>query len=308
MTTILDIPGTNPLNPFSAIIQALLVTPGPDTAANLVTSVASSADPANALWQVWDAFFTAVVHSTSHVSHLALLDALRAQPPAQLDNVRTGSDAERRLHSYTGPGRKLHWSGLPRFSAQWRDVHDILEAWRDWDGVREDSATGTVTSRLDSSGAEFFLRFVNFSAALLHAASNRGKGEIHPVNVFYACRAALEHDLKQSGPSQVNRPKAKAHRIPPEQAWALDIRVAAVWMRDGGPALWKTDYEELRQGWAAALDDTTALWPRQDGLTRERWELWESRLWELSTEKSLDADTRAVVVEAAEVVGRLLGD
>ncbi|KAL5044281.1 hypothetical protein BDW71DRAFT_186320 [Aspergillus fruticulosus] len=308
MTTILDIPGTNPPNPFSAAIQALLATPKPEATADLVTSVTTSADPANALWQVWDAFFTAVVHSTSHVPHLALLDALRAQPPSQPNNIRTGSDAGRRLRSSIGPDGKLHWSELPRFSAQWRDVHDILEAWRDWDGVREDSATGTVTSRLDSSCAEFFLRFVNFSAALLKAAFNRSESEIHPVNVFYACRAVLEHDLKQAGLPQDNKPEAKAHRISPEQTWALDIRVAATWMRDGGRALWKMDYGELRQGWAAALDDTTALWPRQDGLTRERWELWGNRLRELSTEEILDGDTRAVVVEAAEVVGRLLED
>ncbi|KAL6232016.1 hypothetical protein BDW75DRAFT_218713 [Aspergillus navahoensis] len=307
MTTILDSPGTNPRNPFSAAVQALLATPEPETAADLVTSVTTSTDPARALWQVWDAFFTAVVHSNSHASHLAALDALCAQPPTQPNNIRTGSDAERRLRSYTGPDGKLQWSGLPRFSAQWRDVHDILEAWRDWDGVREDSAAGTVTSKLDSSGAEFFLRFVKFSATLLKDSVNRAESEIHPVNVFYACRAVLEHDLKQSGLAQVNKPKAKAHMIPPEQAWALDVRVAATWMRDGGRALWKMDYEELKQGWAAALEDTTALWPRQDGLTRERWELWGHRLRELSTEEILDGDTRAVVVEAAEVVGRLLG-
>jgi hypothetical protein len=267
MTTILDIPGTNPPNPFSTPIQALLSSTDPsttpdETAANLVTSVTTSSDLARTLWELWDAFFTAVATSTSHLPHLVLLDALRAQQPTQPNNVRAGSDAQQRLRSYTEADGMLHWETLPRFSAQWRDVHDILEAWRDWDGVRD-----SHSSAASSSGAEYFLRFCNFSAALLKATN--GKGEVHPVCVFYACRDALERE--------------KPHRSPPEQIWALDVRVAATWMRDGGLALWETGHEELRQHWAAALDEKTELWPREDGLTRERWQLWERRLRELST-------------------------
>jgi hypothetical protein len=180
-------------------------------------------------------------------------------------------------------------------------VHDILEAWRDWDGVRdsgsEDSSTATI---LSSSGAEYFLRFCNFSAALLKATN--GKSKVHPVWVFYACRDVLERE--RPGP-QSHQPKA--HRIPPEQVWALDVRVAATWMRDGGLALWEADHEELRRHWATALDDKTELWPREDGLTRERWQLWERRLQDLSTEvEILDGELRAVVAEAAKLVSGLL--
>ncbi|KAF7131350.1 hypothetical protein CNMCM5793_004464 [Aspergillus hiratsukae] len=301
MTTILDIPSTNPPNPFSAPIQALLTTTNPsstpeETAAHLVASVTTSPDPAHALWVLWDAFFTAVATSTTHPPHLALLDALRAQPPTQPTNVRAGSDAQRQLRSYTGADGKLHWAALPRFSAQWRDVHDILEAWRDWDGVREDGST------LSSSGSEFFLRFCTFSAALLKATNGKGEVLVHPVWVFYACRDVLERQ------SQSPQPSAKPHRIPPEQVWALDVRVAATWVRDGGLALWEADRNELRRHWAAALDEMTELWPREDGLTRERWQLWERRLRELSTEEKLDGETRAVVVEAAEVVSGLLNE
>ncbi|RHZ50977.1 hypothetical protein CDV55_102636 [Aspergillus turcosus] len=296
MTTILDIPGTNPLNPFSTPIQALLTTTNPsstpeETAAHLVTS------------ELWDAFFTAVTTSTTHTPHLALLDTLRAQPPTQPTNVRTGSDAQRQLRSYTGADGKLYWAALPRFSAQWRDVHDILEAWRDWDGVRDSSSSTTSTLNGGCSGADYFLRFCTFSAALLKATSGKGEVLVHPVWVFYVCRDVLECEHEP----QPSQPKAKAHRIPPEQVWALDVRVAATWVRDGGLALWEADQEELRRHWAAALDEMTELWPREDGLTRERWQLWERRLRELSTEeKLLDGDTRAVVAEAAEVVSGLL--
>lgn len=304
MTTIFDIPGSNPPNPFSTPIQALLTTTNlssaPDeTAAQLVNFVNTCSDPANALWKLWDAFFTAVVTSTSHLPHLALLGALRSQPPTQPSNVRPGSDAQRQLRSYIGADGKLRWKTLPRFSAQWRDVHDILEAWRGWDGVRDSDAEdgSTATAFNSSGGAEYFLRFCNFSAAQLKATN--GRGEVHPVSVFYACRDVLERE--PLGP-QSHHPQA--HRIPPVQVWTLDVRVAATWMRDGALTLWEADHEELRRHWATALGDKTALWPREDGLTRERWHLWERRLRDLSAE----GETRAVVAEAAEVVSGLMGE
>lgn len=298
MTTLLDIPGSNPPNPFSAPIQALLTpsnhspAPTPDqTAAYLVNTVTTSSDPAHALWELWDAFFTAVAtSSTSHDPHLALLDALHAHPPTQL-TVRVGSN----VRSYTEADGKLHWQTLPRFSAQWRDVHDILEAWRAWDGVRDSGADNSST--LSIRGDEYFLRFCAFSAALLKVT--KGKGQLHPIWVFYTCRDVLECE----GPRSC---LPRAHRMPPEQLWALDVRVAATWMRDGGRALWEADYEELRRHWAAALNDKTELWPREYGLTRERWVLWGERLRALSIEGSLDEETQAVVTEAADVVSAIL--
>lgn len=78
-------------------------------------------------------------------------------------------------------------------------------------------------------------------------------------------------------------------------------------MRDGGRVLWETDQEELWEHYTAALVDKTELWPREDGLTRERWQLWGERLRALSTdERNLDVETRAVVTEAAEAVEGIL--
>ncbi|KAJ5306241.1 hypothetical protein PENANT_c077G04948 [Penicillium antarcticum] len=308
MTTILDIPGSNPPNPFTAPIQALLttnlsLTPTPalhKTAAHLVVSITSSPDPAHALWTLWDAFFMAVVtSSTSHDPHLALLDALRAQPETQTNNIPSRIHAERQLRNYNRVNGNLHWQVLPRFDAQWRDVHDILEAWRDWDGVRDSNAKDNSTfSNLSDSGGKYFLRFCSFPAALLRAT--RGKGEVHPIWVFNACRKVLESQCPRSG-------KAKAHRMTPEQLWVLDVRVTAIWIRDGAWALWEADHEELQRHWAAALDDKTELWPKEDGLTRERWILWGGRLRVLSTENGiLDEETRAVVTEAVEVVRNIV--
>lgn len=198
------------------------------------------------------------------------------------------------LRSYTNADGKLHWQSLPRFSAQWRDVHDILEAWRDWDGVRLSGGS------LSGSGDKYYLHFCLFSAMLLKEA--KGKGEIHPIQVFYSCHNVLER--KDPQPRE-----PKPHRMSTEQLWALDVRVAAIWMRDGGRALWETDRDELRRHWGLALDDKTKFWPGEDGLTRERWLLWGERLPALSTDEGkLDEETRVVLGEAAEVVDAILGE
>ncbi|KAJ5597571.1 hypothetical protein N7537_007655, partial [Penicillium hordei] len=196
----------NPPKPFSRPIQTLLTpsnhSPPPtpaETAANLVNSVTISSDPAHALWELWDAFSTAVATSpTSHNPHLSL----HAHPPTQ-PNERARSNAS----SYIEADGKL-------YCAQWRDVHDILEAWRNWDGVRDSSAGNSTISTLSSSGGEYFLRFCVFSAALLNMT--KGKGNVPPIWVFFACRDVLERDGPQSCPQ-------KGHRMSSEQLWALDV-------------------------------------------------------------------------------------
>lgn len=81
MTTIVENPGGNP---FFAPIQALLPSTGlssalDKTAAHLVAAVTTSSDPARALWELWDAFFIAVVTSSaSRTPLLALLDTRHA--------------------------------------------------------------------------------------------------------------------------------------------------------------------------------------------------------------------------------------
>ncbi|KAJ5104773.1 hypothetical protein NUU61_002120 [Penicillium alfredii] len=307
MTTILDTHANNPLNVFSIPLEAFLTSSSSPArkqiAVHIVDLVTTSSDPAHALWKLWDAFFTAVVNADSYQTLLALLDTLRAQPPTQPNKVRVGSNA---LGSYISAEGKLHWETLPRFSAQWHDVHDILEARRDWDGVR-DAAPGdhTTATKLSSRVAEYYLRFCSFSAALLKATNgSEEKGGVHPIWVFYACRDVLEYARPRP---QAHDYQPKAYTIPWEEVWALDVRVAATWVRDGGRALWEVGHEELRRHWAASLDSQTELWLRDDGLTVERWYFWEGKLRHLSIEAGiLDLETRGVVGEAAEVVSDLL--
>lgn len=298
MTSIFDVPGSNPPNPFLPLIEALITSPTSSslvnsTAAQIVTNITDSPDPAQALWELWDAFFIAVAASPSHAPHLALLKAIRAQSPTQPTGIPPRSEAARLLRSYTGPGGKLCWSTLPRFDAQWRDTHDILQQWRDWDGVRPSG------ERTALSGAEYYLNFCTFSAAQLKQMTENG-GKAPAMDVFYTCKEVLE----RKSPEKYN---PKPHRMTPEEIWALDIHVTGIWVRDGGRALWEMDEGEKRKHWGAALDEETELWPRNDGLTKERWRLWEHRLQELSRNgEKLEEETRRVLGEAAEVIAGLL--
>lgn len=177
-------------------------------------------------------------------------------------------------------------------------MHDILEAWRDWDGVRK----GDEES--NHSPDQYFLRFIRFSAILLREAHERRETYLTcPIWVFYACKNVLEK--RDDSLSRSGKP-TKAHRMSSGQLRELDIRVTATWVREGARALWETDGEELRKHWTAALDEETESWPRRDGLTRERWELWGKRLHGMSEEDGLGEETSSVAREAAEVVEGLL--
>lgn len=102
-------------------------------------------------------------------------------------------------------------------------------------GVRESRVRdGSSGSSLGRSGGELYTRFCAFSAALLKASE--APKAFETVWVFYACRDVLEREPPQPSPS-------KAHKMSPEQLRALDVRIAAIWVRDGAQALWNTDQE-----------------------------------------------------------------
>lgn len=91
-----------------------------------------------------------------------------------------------------------------------------------------------------------------------------------------------------------------------EQVWALDVKLAAIWIRDGAQVLWDMDCgPELQEYWGDAMAEKTELWPRDDGLTRERWEMWLTRLRALSV-APLEKETRTIVVQAVKVMEDLL--
>lgn len=367
MTTIFDVPGTNPPSPFSPLVQRAFQSCPHESAklseltTKIVEQVTSSPDPATAFWSLWDAFFIKIAASPSlstpgsdpFAAQLALLDALRAHPPTAPTNIPTGSDAELRLRTtyLSKTDHKIHWSQLPGFDAQWRDVHDILEARRDWDGARAQTQkqntsdtpapTGEGESESDikrHDPARYFLRFIDFSVALLRLRQQqqRQQQRQHSVNVdcgggggggvdggsgggggdaplplslamwvFFNCKKVLEREGGPERPAQ-----CKGHGLSPAQVWALDVRVTAAWVRGGAGVLWEADWDGLRKDYAAALDQKTELWPGGEGMTRGRWVLWGRRLRELlggeEGDGVLDEETRDVVKEAVEVIEGLL--
>jgi hypothetical protein len=297
MITILN-SGSNTLNPFSTVFTSVCTWPSADTTvddalAHIIATVTAARNPDTKLYELWDAFFTTIVtYPESHSALLVVLNALAAHPPT---HIRLSYTAKTRLGTYLQPDGKLCWSLLPRYHDLWRDTHDILESSRDWDGVSASDA-----QNLDCPVAAKFVHFCEYSAAALKAAKHdRGRNSLS-LWVFYACRNVLEY--KEPGSRQPN-----PHRLSSEQLRALDIRVAATWLRDGARALWETDAEFLREHWAVALDEETQFWPCNQGLTRDRWRLWEGRMRALAADGNhLEESTTTVMLEAADIVKELL--
>jgi hypothetical protein len=297
MTTILD-PGSNTLNPFTTVFTSVCTgsssnTTVDDAVAHIVAIVTATRYPHTKLYELWDALFTSVVtYSESHSTLLVTFNTLAAHPPT---HIRLSYTAKNRLSTYLQSDGKLCWSLLPRYHDLWRDTHDILEASRDWDGVLTSN-----TQNLSCPVAARFLRFCEYSAAALKAAKHdRGQNSLS-LWVFYACRNVLEckePKLRQTKP----------HRLSAEQSWALDVRVAAIWLRAGARALWETDADFLREHWTLALDEETQSWPCNEGLTKQRWRLWEDRMRALAADgKRIRESTTTVMLEAADVVKELL--
>lgn len=82
MTTILEDPRISPTNPLMDDLIPLLTT-RLDAAkvSSLLNTVSDSLRPWTALWNLWDAFFTVVVHSSTQAQHLAFIGDVRAPPP-----------------------------------------------------------------------------------------------------------------------------------------------------------------------------------------------------------------------------------
>ncbi|KAK0614658.1 hypothetical protein B0T14DRAFT_570570 [Immersiella caudata] len=308
MSSIFDPPGTNPPNPFSPVIEDYLSSSTASSSAQAaslaVEKVSSSSNPSNALYLFWDAFFNTVViqASTSFDSHLTLLSSIRAHPPTAPTSLAPGSDIEKGLltSGHLQLDRLFHWSKLPLFAAQWGDTHGILEAWRDWDGIRQPSGT----SALSATPAEYFLRFVTFSAILLSQHTTWSKSVVHPINVFYAARNVLERQGIHAREDEPLHTTGGEHKLDAQQVWELDVRVTAIWLKWGGRALWEMDPVYLREHFARTLDWKADLWNQGKGLTRERWELWAARLRNLEGET--EGETREVAREARVVVEGLL--
>ena len=286
MTTMLDTAGNAPPQTFVPAIQAVTADPfrTSDAAADIARTVLAAANPATALWELWDAFFMRVATApATHGALRALLDALRALPAAALPTDAARQD----LCDHCSPDGKLDWAHLPRFDWQWRDAHDALQASRD--------------DRARDVGAKF-LCFCTFSAALVAG----GTDEVQAVWAFFACREALEREGPRHWEEESQRPFAPKERLRPEELWALDVGVAAAWMREAGPILVRRVGEGFGEYWARGVAQKTDLWQERSGFVEGRWKLWVERFESLSAETRFDEETRAAAKEAAQTARGLL--
>lgn len=291
MTTILEDPRISPGNPLMDDLLPLLTT-HLDAAkvSTLLKTVNDSLRPWTALWNLWDAFFTVVVHSSAQAQRLAFIGDVRAHPPTKPKS----KGAPRHLGGSLGADGQLHWSDLPGFGTQWSDAHGVLEARREWNiSIRGPGKESPLTTY-----ATLHLQYCGFSASLLKTMGRTGG--VHPVRVFYEARNTLERDV----PLDNDRGEGKMR---PRDVWDLDVRVAAIWIRDGAGRLWDVDAHMLRQDWGNTLDSATDRWPRMDGLTLERWRLWRKRVRGLGGREELGDETKRVLSQAAQVLEDLLG-
>lgn len=254
-----DVQESGDVKPFFAEIQLFVRSRDGDatlTAAHLTKVVAEYKRVDEGIWRLWDSFFISVATTPhSSVQHIALLEAIKAQPQRlAIKGFRDTASSQQNARCDENEVA-LRWQTLPKFGDQWRDVHDVLEAWRDWNGTRVGSSGSDSQS---GSPGDYYLRFCSFSAALLKQASQTSV--ISPIWVFYAGRNVLEHE----DPRSMHR---RSNGISAQQLWDLDVHVTSMWFQEGSSSLWRMCETDLRLDYTDAVDEPTELWPRQDGLT-----------------------------------------
>ena len=102
-----------------------------------------------------------------------------------------------------------------------------------------------------------YLRFCAFSAAVVATQVV----SVHLVWVLFACRNALEYVWPEAQAAAAHR-----NQLPSDQMRALNVRIAATWMHDGGPGIFETSQEETQATFLCSGHGT------DDGLlATEKW-------------------------------------
>ncbi|KFA51444.1 hypothetical protein S40293_10685 [Stachybotrys chartarum IBT 40293] len=301
MSSLFQASGRSRANPFDSQIQALidsndLPSAIEQTVHSIVTTVTDSARPTGAMQDFMDAFIVPVVTSpASHGPMLALLEALSSQAPTTPGKNILEPSHRKALRIYTRDDGQFHWSTLPGFDWFLGDIQRLLH-------IHRDDAPGSGTGNKSIRGDMYYLNFNIFCTTLLRVNQGVGYG-MDPIYVLYMCKEGLERDNPRVLDVYVQP------RLPMQTLRALDVRVAALWVREGASVLWNMDPEILRKNHAAALDEKTYWWPKDDGLTRQRWQLWMERLQFFSKDEyQMDEDTRSAALEAAGVIQKILAE
>ncbi|KAF7187975.1 hypothetical protein HII31_10875 [Pseudocercospora fuligena] len=286
-------------NPFWPLIAQFLRMPDFDIPEKITASFSDYADPAAVLGELWEAFFVAVALSGDHRFHLGLLAWFRKQPSISSSNSWT-SESVKQLSEYAPYNGTLDWSLLPGIDKTWQRMEGALLSRRHSIGLPTGkvmvpfSVDAMIRGR-EERGVVEYVCFVSFSAYWLHETSMNLKNlwprVCHPVNVLYACKAALER-RPPDDPTQ--------YRL-----WSIDVVIAAEWIRGAGWVLWKAGDAGIRKDHAAALAADTPLWQGEAALTPARWALWVKQL-KVAEISMMCMMTRTHILQAYEEIERWL--
>jgi Protein of unknown function (DUF3632) len=274
------------------------------TASSLTSSITHSKDVDIALCIVWGLIFDAAALTTDHHQRLIdLLHTIRALPSTTLENSHSTTEDHATFESHVSSkdSSQLIWASLPNFASQWRDTHDILDAWRGGGlhGEKERLANDPAAVPL---GVQF-VNFSAFSARLLAAYPD----QMDIVWGYFACRDALEMK-RQRWDTTSGTGKTRRELLSPAEVFAVDVSAAAQWILHSGASLFVVDNSEIPDYWAKGLEKQTDYWKGAPGFSHGRWKLWHRKFIEMEEEEDMGKDVKVLAKRAAAEIERFIKD
>jgi hypothetical protein len=243
-----------------------------EAAKELVDTAASSSDPSDTVYRLWNLLFHAAAALPAYIDHIVQLTlAIRRVPPSP-ENPNS--------LCYTV------WS-------HWQDAHSFYYTWRT---LRPFSSPDSLT------GAEQWNNFTIFSANLVQHGDEMAMRQIG-ITAFFDLRDALETTLETR-----TRDMPHSAIVTPSQSLETDIVAAAQWVRYAGFRLLQLHNTLFGEGWIKSLSKKTEFWNGEPGFSQARWEFWTERFEERAIGDQTSKDARRVAKEATRVIRANLGE
>jgi hypothetical protein len=237
-----------------------------DAAKELVDTAASSSDPSDTAYRLWNLLFHAVASLPAYIDHMVqlILAIRRVSPSPESPNSL----------SYT------LWS-------HWQDTHSFYYTWRT---LRPFSSPDNLT------GAEQWINFAMFSAKLVQYDDEMAMRQIG-IAAFFDLRDALETTLETR---RGDLPKNAI--VTPEQSSETDIITAAQWVIHASPRILHLHNAFFGEGWIKGLSKKTEFWDGEPGFSPARWKFWAGRFEERAIGDQTSKDARKAAKKAACVI------
>jgi hypothetical protein len=243
-----------------------------DATKELVDTAASSSDPSDTAYRLWNLLFHAA-----------------AALPAYIDQIVHLTLAVRNVHPSPGSPNKLSYT----IWSHWQDTHSYYYTWRT---LRPFSSPDSLTS------AEQWTNFITFSAKLVQHGDEMVMRQIG-ITAFFDMRDALETTLE-------TRTRDLPHNavVTPSQSLETDIVAAAQWVRHAGFKLLQLHNAFFGEGWIKGLSKKTEFWDGAPGFSQARWKFWAERFEERAIGDQTSKDARKAAREATLVIRANLGE